>query len=131
MIPMGDVAPFSLFGGDNVVAFDETGKEVDQPFTPIREFTAGTRTIYTPGQIENEFGKRNPSSLNSQKKFRALVVILTPRPLTAAEWKIVDDSSRSFGLNEDDGNPNNYNFWEATKGIGYMYTGNVHDAIVH
>lgn len=125
MIPLNKVAPFSLFGGDITdVDGDENGNR-------ISKFSATSRTIYNPKKIKQEFGERNPSSLNSQKKFRALVVVLTPRPLTAAEWKIVDDSSRSFGLNEDDGNPNNYNFWEATKGIGYMYTGNVHDAIIH
>lgn len=123
MIPLKEVAPFSRFEDIEYADGDANGANITQ-------FTAKSPTVYNPQKIKAEFGERNPSNANSQKRFRSLVLVVTPHPLTTSEWHIIDTSSKIFGLNKDDADSNNYNFWEATKGIGYMQTGDLYNALV-
>ena len=81
------------------------------------DFTASTRTTYTPESLEELLGKRVPNHNNSQKNFKLLIVVLTDNPLTEEEWNRVDATAEWFSRKGDDGT-NSYNFWEATSGVG-------------
>jgi Leucine-rich repeat (LRR) protein len=119
MIPLTDVANFDVFSGLNQVTY--VGSKV--------EFSASTRVTYDNAKILTEAGSpRIPSSETSQKNFRLLVVLLTPTPLTETEWTTLDDQSEKFGRSSSDGTTL-YNFWEATRGLGSIETGNLLNAV--
>jgi hypothetical protein len=84
------------------------------------QFNATSFNDYTIDQLETAHGARTPSSLTSQKDYRVLVVVLTPAPLTTAEWDEVSSQTSWFTQKSDDGLSNLYNFWEATRGLGSM-----------
>lgn len=92
------------------------------------DFTASTRTTYTPASLEALLGTRSPSFATSQKDFTALVIVLTDTPLTKEQWDLVDDSSEKFGRPSSDFS-SVYNFWEATNGLGTLETGNLEEKI--
>jgi len=120
MIPITSVANFNVFSGISQAAL--VGSNI--------EFTASTKTTYDNNKIlADAGGARNPSSVNSQKDYRLLVVVLTATPLTEAQWSVFDDQSEKFGRTSSF-DPNIFNFWAATKGIGTMQTGNLSDAII-
>jgi hypothetical protein len=119
MIPLTDVANFDVFSGLSQVT--TAGSNI--------EFTASTRVTYNNAKIlADAGGARNPSNITSQKNFRSLVVIITPTPLTSAEWDTFDDQSEKFGRPSSDDMPI-YNFWEATRGFGTLETGNLLNAV--
>jgi hypothetical protein len=119
LIPLTDVANFDVFRGLSQVT--TVGSNI--------EFTASTRITYDNAKIlADAGGARNPSYSTSQKNFRLLVVILTPTPLTSTEWDTFDDQSEKFGRPSSDGMPI-YNFWEATRGLATIETGNLLNAV--
>ena len=119
-IPLEQVTPFDSFKRiNNVISITETKYS----------FTAGTRTRFTPESIREKFGVRTPLPSEAQKDFKMLVVVLTPKPLTEKQWENIDKQSELFGKAGDDGDPNLFNFWEATKGMGTMETGNLHKSL--
>jgi hypothetical protein len=119
MIPITEVADFDVFRGLSQVS--TVGSNV--------EFTASTRVTYDNAKILSDAGRaRNPTNVTSQKNFRLLVVILTPTSLTSTEWNTFDDQSEKFGRSSSDG-MTIYNFWEATRGLGTLETGNLLNAV--
>ena len=107
MIPISSVSNFDMFT-------DITSWTTSQT---AYDFTASTRTTYTPQSLEDHLGVRVPSNGNSQKDFKLLVVVLTDAPLTDDEWNKVDATAEWFSKKGDDGT-SLYNFWEATNGAG-------------
>jgi len=107
MIPISSVSNFDMFT-------DITSLAVN---TSTFDFTANTRTTYTPQSLEELLGQRDPSIDNSQKDFKLLVVVITDSPLSDDEWNKVDATAEWFSKKEDDGT-SLYNFWEATNGVG-------------
>ena len=85
--------------------------------TSTFDFTANTRTTYTPQSLEELLGERAPSVDSSQKDFKLLVVVITDSVLSDDEWNKVDATAEWFSKKEDDGT-SLYNFWEATNGVG-------------
>ena len=85
--------------------------------TSTFDFTANTRTTYTPQSLEELLGERAPSVDSSQKDFKLLVVVITDSALSDDEWNKVDATAEWFSKKEDDG-ISLYNFWEATNGVG-------------
>lgn len=119
MIPITDVASFDVFSGITQTAF----------VAPNYEFIASKRVTYDSLKIlADAGGPRNPSSVSSQKNFRLLVVVITPAPLTATEWASIDDQAEKFSRTSSD-STFSYNFWEATRGIGTIETGNLLNAV--
>lgn len=119
MIPLTEVANFDVFRGLSQVS--TVGSNI--------EFTASTRVTYDNAKILSDAGgARNPTYVTSQKNFRLLVVILTPTSLTSTEWNTFDDQSEKFGRSSSDG-MTIYNFWEATRGLGTLETGNLLNAV--
>ena len=119
MIPLTEVANFDVFRGLSQVS--TVGSNL--------EFTASTRVTYDNTKIlADAGGPRNPSNVTSQKNFRLLVVILTPTSLTSTEWDTFDDQSEKFGRPSSDG-MTIFNFWEATRGLGTLETGNLLNAV--
>ena len=107
MIPISSVSNFDMFTDITSFAVSQTAYD----------FTASTRTTYTPQSLEDQLGARVPSNSNSQKDFKLLVVVLTDAPLTDDEWNKVDATAEWFSKKGDDGT-SLYNFWEATNGAG-------------
>ena len=120
MIPITSVATFDVFKG--ITQFGINGSNY--------EFTASTKVSYTNSQILSDAGgPRTPSYSSSQKSFRLLVIVLTPVPLTENEWLAYDDQAEKFSRTSSIG-PQVYNFWEATRGIGKIQSGNLQDALI-
>lgn len=117
MIPITSVTPFDVFR--DITSFDFS----------TYTFTANTRVTYDQSRIISELGMRSPSWVDSQKDFRLLIIVLTDTPLTEPEWDLFDTQSEIFGRRSDDGDPNNFNFWEATGGRGTIETGNLNNAL--
>ena len=111
MIPITDVEDFDVFTGISNTNFS------GDPYT----FNASERTTYTSSSLETLLGQRVPSHTESQRNFRALVIVLTDSPLTNEQWDIVDESSEKFSRPSSDFSPT-YNFWEATNGLGTLKT---------
>ena len=107
MIPISSVSNFDMFT-------DITSLTVN---SSTFDFTASTRTTYTPQSLEDLLGERVPPIGNSQKDFKLLVVVITDTPLSDDEWNKVDATAEWFSKKEDDGT-SLYNFWEATNGVG-------------
>lgn len=111
MIPISSVDNFDVF--KNITSLVDNGSNYI--------FQANTRTTYTPATLQALLGNRMPSSLDSQKDFKALIIALTDTPLTVNQWNILDDSSEKFSRTASDG-LSTYNFWEATNGLGTINT---------
>ena len=107
MIPVSSVANFDMFTDITSLAVNSS----------TFDFTASTRTTYTPESLEELLGQRVPSAGSSQKDFKLLVVVITDDPLSDDEWDKVDATAEWFSKKEDDGS-SLYNFWEATNGVG-------------
>jgi len=107
MIPLSSVSNFDMFT-------DITSLTVN---TSTFDFTASTRTTYTPQSLEDLLGERDPSIDNSQKDFKLLVIVITDSPLSDEEWNKVDATAELFSKKEDDGT-SLYNFLESTNGVG-------------
>jgi hypothetical protein len=107
MIPISSVSNFDMFT-------DITSLTVN---SSTFDFTASTRTTYTPESLEELLDERVPSEGNSQKDFKLLVVVITDDPLSDDKWNKVDATVEWFSKKEDDGT-SLYNFWEATNGAG-------------
>ena len=117
MIPITSVTPFDVFR--DITSFDYS----------TYTFTANTKVTYDQSRIISELGVRSPSWVDSQKDFRMLIIVLTDTPLTEPEWDLFDTQSEIFGRRSDNGDPNNFNFWEATGGRGTIETGNLNNAL--
>lgn len=111
MIPLTDVEDFDVFTGISNTNFSE------DPYT----FDATEKTTYTASSLETLLGQRVPSSITSQKDFRALIIVLTDSPLTTEQWDVVDDNSEKFSRTSSDFSGLS-NFWEATNGLGTLKT---------
>ena len=119
-IPLDLVTPFDIFRG-----ISKSRETEESTLT----FTAASKKRYTPEIIRNEFGVRTPLPNEAQKDFKMLVIVVTGTPITALQWKSLDKQSELFGKAGDDGNSRTFNFWEATKGMGTMKTGNLHKSL--
>ena len=106
MIPASSVSNFDVF--TEITSYSRDGATID--------FEASTRTTYTSASLIDSLGERVPSSIESQKEFNALVIVLTDSPLTQDEWNEVDEDAEEFSRKASDGT-SRYNFWEATNGI--------------
>ena len=129
MIPLNAVNPFDVFSFDEVNLEEFLKQTVAQhTFIPnsFNTFQASIRTKYDQNKLlETAKGPRIPSSATSQKHFRVLTVVLTPKPLTDLQWNTVDKIAEKLEFNGSDNAHNSYNFWEATRGNGTIQTGDL------
>ncbi len=93
------------------------------------KFRADGFLTYTMEDIVQEHGERKPSVAESQKRFRAIAVVLTPTPLTEQERSEVDEDVKWFSQEEDDGDAYSNNFWEATRGIATIEMDKLFDSL--
>jgi hypothetical protein len=125
MIPLSSVNTFNSFTGISSEAYDEGSNTIT--------FNASSQKQYSQSIIESLLGNRIPSSADSQKEFKLLVLVVTPTDLSEDQWLMVDNSALEFGkkgpgepaieyIGQDGRNYTykTYNFWEATKGIGLL-----------
>jgi hypothetical protein len=80
------------------------------------QFTADSIQTLTIQNIVAQEGLRFPTPATSQKSYRGITVVLTPNPITQAELDQFDTDVELFSRVGSDGDPTNYNFWEATGG---------------
>ncbi len=106
LIPKTEVPPIKIYSG------------LSLPVGEIRKgvFYATEVKTYTIDDIIATQGERVPNVVASQKKFRILTVIVTDRPVNKSEWEIVNSDIEWFTKQDDDGNNDLFNFWEATGG---------------
>lgn len=112
LIPSDSITPFDVFR-DITASNSNTG-----------EFTANTRITYDKLKVVTEFGLRTPTPLTSPKKFKLLVLVLTPTALTETEWTMYDNQVEQFARPSSDGTTL-YNFWEATGGKATLDVGDL------
>ena len=124
LISLDDVEPFDVFTGISGVT-----RYPPPPPPAVLTFNARTKVQYTPAKIRTDFGERMPLPATSQKAFKMLMIILTDRPLTDAQWTMLDRQAELFEMNGDDGDNRNYNFWEATAGLATIELGNLRNSI--
>ncbi|MFT5522629.1 MAG: subtilisin-like proprotein convertase family protein, partial [Pirellulaceae bacterium] len=82
----------------------------------IGEFSASSLTTYSIGDIVADEGPREPNVANSQKDFRAMVVVVSAGPMSEGEQTAFTTDIANFSANGSDGINGIYNFWEATGG---------------
>jgi len=78
---------------------------------------------------ENNISERSPNVEESQKNFRILTVLLDTQMPQTYEVDVVSRQIRSLTYVGDDGDPNNYNFWEATRGLGTLRADGLKDEL--
>lgn len=125
MIDLSEVRPFDVF-----TSIDESTFKYDRN---NRTFTFnGNKKTYTSQTILEEFGNRNPSYEDSQKEFKALVLVLTDRDLTEEEWKIISTDTKDFSKPWQKGDSESYNkgFSEATRGKGTFITADLDESLI-
>jgi len=83
-------------------------------------FSATGFTTHTIDSIIARLGPRVPAFASSPKSFKILIVALARAELGDAEFNSLDDDVRLFGFPGDDGRTGEYNFWEATRGVGSL-----------
>jgi hypothetical protein len=119
----GNSLPYSQFELYlmGLIPADEVGHDIriardfEWVDTTTGEFSASSISTVTMDEIIAAHGQRIPDVSQSQKDFSILYLILTDRPLSAAEWARHDRDVYDFSLPADNGSPL-YNFWEATGG---------------
>ena len=67
-------------------------------------------------------GVRSPNSIDSQKEFNLLLIVLTDRTLSNTQWDLITSAADWFSFKGAD-EISLYNFWEATNGIGSINIG--------
>jgi len=82
----------------------------------VGTFNAEEIETTTIEQIIKEHGQRVPSYEDSQKEFRAIVVLVSPEFPESVEIEQVIRSVDEFSYQGEDADPSRYNFWEATGG---------------
>ena len=119
MLPIDQVQEFDAFPEvpSETFIYDEATNTIT--------FISDTREHYTPASIIAKLGQREPNYTASQKSFKALFVVLSREPLTAAEWTKYEEGIDWFCKPADDGIGYLYNFWEATRGVGTIVASNV------
>ena len=120
MLPIDSVHEFDAFPVVPPASFQYYGNDQTRVC-----FTSDTRIHYTQATIIDSLGVRVPSFQNSPKLFKALFVVLSRQPLTAAEWSKSEEGVSWFCLPGNDGINWLYNFWEATRGIGSIDPSNL------
>ena len=80
---------------------------------------------------ENNIPDRNPSAVDSQKSFRVLTVLLDTGMPAPHEVNVVSTQIESLAYAGDDGDPRNYNFWEATRGKGTLQADKLSETLIN
>ena len=106
LIPASDVPDIHIY--KNVRAESDTSSD--------GIFYAESSETITMEEIVQNKGVRVPDWQDSQKSFRGLVVVLTEKKINDYEWGIIKRDVLVQELQQDDNNPQNTNFWEATGG---------------
>jgi hypothetical protein len=125
MIPLDQVPAFDAFTGVKLLNSDFHGGEYG---AWNGKFCASTRTTYTPEIIRQQFGERVPSWSTAQKDFKALVVLITNKPVNSISKASLEETNtqlKHMSMQGDD-EQSTFNFWEATGGKGtidFMLTG--------
>ena len=83
-------------------------------------FTASKIRTYTPEYLINQHGSRIPSFDDSQKKFKAISVIISTSPITVERKEMTNSNLENFVKQGEPAAEWGYlhNFWKATGGVG-------------
>ncbi len=84
------------------------------------KFSATNLKTMTMADIIAGDGARVPAYGAAPTNFRGIVVCISTGPLSGASWKSLDADVSWFSTIGSDGDPQLYNFWEATQGRGRM-----------
>ena len=79
-------------------------------------FYAKSETVFTMKDFIKKYGERKPSYNESQKEFRAIVVIVTDKPVSDEHWEIIKNDLLKQETPGEVNDNEQTNFWEATGG---------------
>jgi hypothetical protein len=79
-------------------------------------FRASAIELWTPEKVLEVHDTRSPAWGDAPNRFRAVLVVLSTKPLDAETVQSIGDDVARFALDGDDGDPEFFNFWEATGG---------------
>lgn len=79
-------------------------------------FYADEEITYTIEDFIEQYGERVPDYQSSQKDFRALVVVVTDKPVSAEHWTLIERDILKQEMQESTNDKELTNFWEATGG---------------
>jgi hypothetical protein len=113
-----------LIPADSIITFD-VFRDITALDNATGIFKADTRITYNKTKLIADFGARTPSYSSSPKKFKLMVIVLTPTALTPTEWTNYDNQVEQFARVSSDGIPGLYNFWEATGGRAILDVANL------
>lgn len=139
-IPKDDVSPIHWLRNEVYVS----------GAAPVYTYTADELVTTTIDDLIAVEGPRVPDHLSAQHDFRMLLVVVTPKPLTRADWRYFKMQAETFGASApvvppDYGQngfyhpdsvrfgsiePSTKSFHKATRGIGSMDTSGLLDALV-
>lgn len=79
-------------------------------------FYADSEIVYTMDDFIADYGVRVPDYQSSQKDFRALVVVVTDKPVSGDHWSLIQSDILKQEKQGEVNDPYQSNFWEATGG---------------
>lgn len=88
-------------------------------------FTAKKVITYTQDDLIAKWGERVPNYKDSPKELRILPVVLTEKPLSDLQWRLVQEDIEKQQRKEKVGQDWPINFWEATGGRGTIKIGDL------
>jgi len=74
---------------------------------------------------DHQIPERKPTYEEAQKSFKVLTVLLDTQMPKPHEINSISLQMEKFTRQADDGIPTNHNFWEATRGMGTLYSNNL------
>ncbi len=74
---------------------------------------------------DHQIPERKPTYEEAQKSFKVLTVLLDTQMPKPHEINSISLQMEKFTHQADDGIPTNHNFWEATRGMGTLYSNNL------
>ena len=101
-------------------------------YQPGRRYFLATdmlRKSWSDVLSEHQIPDRKPASTDSQKTFRILTVLLDTQIPKSYAVKIVSHHIESLAYRGDDHDEHNYNFWEATRGVGSLVVNHLSDTL--
>ena len=78
---------------------------------------------------EHSVPDRDPDFATSQKSFRVLTVLLDTEQPKRYEVDVVSTQIQRLALADDDHDAHNYNFWEATRGVGTLQVDGISETL--
>ena len=134
MLPKDEVKDMLIskpWGSPSWPASNQYIKDHNLPLSGRKYFMAQevVRKSWSDILSEHAIPERSPSVTTSQKHFRILTVLLDTTMPKTYEVNAISKQIKSLAYRGDDGNDHNYNFYEATRGMGSLSVSDIDNAM--